>query len=361
MNFAIAAGGTGGHLFPGVAVGEVLIARGHQVMLIVSEKQIDALATEGRSEFRIEKVAGVGLQGKSPAALLEFARKFRAGLKQCRALFASFLPRAVLGMGGFTSLAPILAARGVGAPSFIHESNAIFGKANRLNARLASVVLAGFEETARSLPNAKCLVTGTPIRSSLAHRLPKAEALAMFGLKADRRTLLVMGGSQGAHGLNIAVSKSLPMLRERAVQVVHLTGAQDESMMRDAYAEAGLPAFVAPFSQRMEAAYSAADFCVARSGAASLTELAHFALPAILVPYPHAAEDHQTANGRIFERGGAAVLIPEREMTGNALAEKLAWLDDPARLAEMSGRAAALASRDAAERIADLILERCHA
>src|SRR4051794_25969821 len=111
MNFVIAAGGTGGHLFPGLAVGEVLLAKGHRVMLVVSEKEIDALATRGRSEFRIEKVPGVGLQSKTPTALIAFAREFWSGLKRCRALFADFEPSAVLGMGGFTSFAPILAGR----------------------------------------------------------------------------------------------------------------------------------------------------------------------------------------------------------------------------------------------------------
>src|SRR6187200_310670 len=109
MNFVIAAGGTGGHLFPGLAVGEVLLARGHRVMLIVSEKEIDAVATQGRSEFRVEKVPGIGLQGKTPAALIAFARKFWSGFKQCKALISDFEPSAVLGMGGFTSFAPILA------------------------------------------------------------------------------------------------------------------------------------------------------------------------------------------------------------------------------------------------------------
>jgi len=359
MNFVIAAGGTGGHLFPGLAVGEVLLDRGHQVMLIVSEKEIDALATDGRAEFRVEKVAGVGLQGKSPAALLQFARRFRAGLKQCRELFASFAPHAVLGMGGFTSLAPILAARKHRAPGFVHESNAIAGKANRLNARLATAVLIGFPEAARSFSRSKCLVTGTPIRKTLAHRVPKPDALAVFGFQPGRRTLLVMGGSQGAHGLNLAIVNALPALRERMMQVIHLTGRQDEATMREAYKKEGVTAFVAPFSQRMEAAYSAADFCIARSGAASLTEIAHFALPSILVPYPHAAEDHQTANANIFERAGAAALLPEREIRGDVLAQKLLWLDDSARLAEMSARSAALAPGNAAERVADVILEHC--
>jgi UDP-N-acetylglucosamine--N-acetylmuramyl-(pentapeptide) pyrophosphoryl-undecaprenol N-acetylglucosamine transferase len=357
MNFVIAAGGTGGHLFPGLAVGEVLLTRGHRVMLIVSEKEIDALATQGRSEFRVERVPGIGLQRKSPGALIAFARKFWSGLKQCRALCADFQPSAVLGMGGFTSFAPILAGRRRDLPTFVHESNAIPGKANRLNARYCSAVLVGFEECARYFPKSKCIVTGTPIRQTLAVKLERSAALAEFGLSAERKTLLVMGGSQGAHGINVSLTKAIDVLKASPVQVIHLTGQSDEAMMRDAYAKAGIPAFVAAFWHRMEVAYSAADFCIARSGAASLTELSHFALPSLLIPYPHAADDHQTFNAKIFERGGAAMLLAEHEITGEVLGQKLRWfLDEPARLAEMSARSAALAPRDAAERVADVIL-----
>jgi UDP-N-acetylglucosamine--N-acetylmuramyl-(pentapeptide) pyrophosphoryl-undecaprenol N-acetylglucosamine transferase len=357
MNFAIAAGGTGGHLFPGVAVGEVLVKRGHRVMLIISEKQIDSLATQGRSEFRIERVPGVGLQGRSPVALVKFALKFRAGLAQVKSLFRDFAPHAVLGMGGFTSTAPILAGRSRKIPTFVHESNAIPGKANKLNARLVTRVLLGFAECAQFFPQGKCEVTGTPIRSSLVERPPKAAALAAFNLTPGTPTLLVMGGSQGARGINDALIAALPRLAGTPLQVIHLSGATDEARLRENYAKAGVPAFVAAFHHRMEQAYSAADFAIARSGAASLTELSHFALPSILIPYPHAAEDHQTLNAKIFERAGAAALLSERETSGENLAEKLLWfLSDPKRLAEASARSASLAPQHAAEQVADVVI-----
>ena len=350
MNFVIAAGGTGGHLFPGLAVGEVLLARGHRVMLIISEKEIDALATQGRGEFRIERVPGVGLHSKSPLALLKFALKFRAGLNQVKALYRDFAPHAVLGMGGFTSTGPILAGRARKIPTFVHESNAISGKSNRLNARLVTRVLIGFEECARTFPAGKCDVTGTPIRTSLAERIEKTQALAAFGLTPGRPTLLVMGGSQGAHGINQALINALPQF----------TGKQDEQLMRESYAQAGIPAFTAAFCHQMQEAYSAADFVISRSGAASLTELSHFALPGILIPYPFAAEDHQTFNAKIFERTGAATLLQERETTGENLAKKLLWfLDDPTRLAEAAARSAQRAPHAAAERVADTILKYC--
>ena len=205
MNIVIAAGGTGGHLFPGLAVGEVLIQRGHSVMLLISEKEIDALATRERPEFRIEKLPGIGLPRLLSPALFTFLRRFWQGLSRCGALYRNFKPDAVLGMGGFTSTAPILAGRRRGIPTFLHESNAIPGKANRLNARLAHTVLLGFEECRQYFPSARCQVTGTPIRKTLTERLPKAEARAAFGLNPACRTLLVMGGSQGAAGINRSV------------------------------------------------------------------------------------------------------------------------------------------------------------
>ncbi len=311
MNFVIAAGGTGGHLFPGLAVGEVFVKREHKVMLIISEKEIDSLATQGRSEFRIERVPGVGIQSKSPLALVRFALKFRAGLGQVKSLYRDFQPHAVLGMGGFTSTAPILAGRSRKIPTFVHESNAIPGKANKLNARLVTRVLLGFEECAKFLPEGKCEITGTPIRTSLAERLAKPAALATFNLTSGPPTLLVMGGSQGARGINQALIAALPKLAGRSLQIIHLSGSADEGQLRESYSKAGIPAFVAAFHHRMEEAYSAADFAIARSGAASLTELSHFALPAILIPYPFAAEDHQTLNAKIFERAGAAALLSE--------------------------------------------------
>ncbi len=360
MNIVIAAGGTGGHLFPGLAVGEVLLRRGHGVMLIISQKEIDSLATQGRTEFRIERMPGVGLQSKSPVEMVKFVLKFFSGLSHVKALYRDFQPHVVLGMGGFTCTAPILAGRSRKIPTFVHESNAIPGKSNKLNARLVTRVLLGFEECAQFFPAGKSTVTGTPIRTSLATRLDKTQALAAFGLQPGKPTLLVMGGSQGAHGINQALINALPQLAGKPLQIIHLAGKQDEQLMRDSYAKAGIAAFVAAFHHQMEQAYSAADFTIARSGAASLTELSHFALPGILIPYPYAAEDHQTFNAKIFERAGAATLLHERETTGENLAKKLLWfLDDPARFSDMSARSASLAPKQAAERVADTILNSC--
>lgn len=361
MRFVIAAGGTGGHLFPGLAVGEVLVSRGHEVMLLISEKAIDATATQGRTEFRIEKVSGEGLQSKSPLAILRFFLKLGKGIRQCKRLYREWSPAAVLGMGGFTCFAPIYAGKKRGVPTFVHESNAIPGRANKLNARYVNRVLLGFDECKTHFPKASCEVTGTPVRTALTKPADKAAARRAFGLTEDKTTLLVMGGSQGASGLNRRMIEALPKLKGRVFQVIHLTGKADEEIARAAYKEAGVPAHVAAFHHAMQDAYAATDLAIARSGAASLTEISYFGLPSILIPYPFAADDHQTANAAIFDRARAGVLLKESEATGETLAQVIAsFLDTPAQLESMAQRSRQLAPGDAASRVAETILRSCN-
>jgi len=360
MRVAIAGGGTGGHLFPALAVGEALKARGHEVLVFISEKEVDALAIKGRSDFRFEKLPSVGMPKLLSPAIFAFLSRFNASLAPCRRIFAEFKPDAVLGMGGFTSTPPILAGKLRRVPTFIHESNAIPGKANKINARLSTRVLLGFSECRRFFPQAKCEVTGTPIRSSLMKRVPREKALDLFGLKPDRLTVLVMGGSQGARGINEAVRQAVPHLSAGRFQFVHLTGPQGEQEMRETYAKASIPAHVAPFCHEMEAAYSAADLVIARSGAASLAEISHFGLPGVLIPYPYAAENHQHFNAEIFARAGAATLLKEADATGETLSAVIRNLTgDAGQLQTMAGRCRSLAPDDAAERVAATVERYC--
>jgi UDP-N-acetylglucosamine--N-acetylmuramyl-(pentapeptide) pyrophosphoryl-undecaprenol N-acetylglucosamine transferase len=353
MNAVIACGGTGGHLFPGIAVAEVLRERGHEVMLFVSEKEVDTLALSGHSDLRYEKLPTVGLPSPFSPAILGFLRRFNESLSLCRSIYRKFKPQVVLGMGGFTSTAPILAGRMRGVATFIHESNAIPGKANRLTARIARAVLLGFKECAPFFPKARTEVTGTPIRTEL-RRMDRRVAREKLGLQRDLPTLLVMGGSQGASGINQAVIKSLPSLHDVPLQVIHLSGVRDERLMADNYQRENIPAFVAPFHHHMEEVYSAADIAVARSGAASLAELAFFSLPGILIPFPYAAEDHQTRNAEIFSRAGAAIILKEFELSGDLLARRIKELiTDAPKVQRMSESASRLASKNAARLVVD--------
>jgi UDP-N-acetylglucosamine--N-acetylmuramyl-(pentapeptide) pyrophosphoryl-undecaprenol N-acetylglucosamine transferase len=351
MNAVIACGGTGGHLFPGIAVAEVLRDRGHEVMLLISEKEIDALALSEGTKFQFEKLPTVGLPSPFSPVIFGFLRRFGESLSLCRSIYREFKPQVVLGMGGFTSTAPVLAGRMRGVSTFIHESNAVPGKANRLTARMVRAVLLGFKECAPFFPKVRTEVTGTPIRNEL-RPIDRHVARQKLGLSDDLTTLLVMGGSQGASGINQAMIKSLPLLHAAPFQVIHLSGSRDERLVADNYRRENIPAFVAPFYHRVEEAYSAADFAIARAGAASLAELAAFALPALLIPFPYAADDHQTRNAEIFARAGGAILLKESEISNDLLARKIKEvLGDTQRLRRMSEKCSRLAPKDAANRV----------
>jgi UDP-N-acetylglucosamine--N-acetylmuramyl-(pentapeptide) pyrophosphoryl-undecaprenol N-acetylglucosamine transferase len=356
MNVVIACGGTGGHLFPGLAVAEVLRDRGHEILLLISEKQIDATAVRERSEFKVEKIPSIGMPKLASAQLFPFVGKFLQGFLACQKIYRSFHPDAVLGMGGFTSTGPILAGRIAGVPTFIHESNAIPGKANRLNARLSEKVLLGFQECRKFFPKSEVAITGTPIRSSLRSRIDRERALENLRLKPALKTVLVMGGSQGAHGINEALGASLPHFTAKPVQFIHLTGKEDEDEVYERYKKEGIPAFVSAFYGRMEEVYTVADVAVARSGAASLTELSYFGLPSILIPYPYAAENHQQLNAKIFANNCAAEMMEESKATGDALAHLIdGLLSDPVKTNGMRSRLRALAPENSAPKIADLV------
>jgi UDP-N-acetylglucosamine--N-acetylmuramyl-(pentapeptide) pyrophosphoryl-undecaprenol N-acetylglucosamine transferase len=353
MNAVIACGGTGGHLFPGLAVAEVLRQRGHDVLLFVSEKEVDALALKEHPEIPFEKLPSIGLPSPFSPTIFGFLRRFNESFARCRAIYRRYKPHVVLGMGGFISTAPVLAGKMRGVPTFIHESNAIPGKANKMTARMVRAVLLGFKECAPFFPRVTTEITGTPIRNEL-QRIDRKIARNKLGLREDVTTLLVMGGSQGASGINQAMIKSLPVLAKTALQVIHLTGTREEKLVADNYRRANLPAFVAAFHHRMEELYSAADLAVARSGAASLAELASFSIPAILIPFPYAADDHQTRNAEVFTRANAAIVVKESEILEDTLARKIRELvDHPELLQRMSQNSARLSSRNAANAVVE--------
>ena len=317
-------------------------------MLFISEKEIDSLAVSNRSEFRFEKLPTIGLPSPFSPAIVRFTQRFHESISLCRRIYRTFNPHVVLGMGGFTSTAPVLAGRMRRIPTFIHESNAFPGKANRLTARMVRAVLLGFKECAQFFPKARTEITGTPIRAGL-QRMERGAARRKLGLREDLRTLLVMGGSQGASGINQSIIKSLPALQGEPFQVIHLAGARDERLAADNYQRENIPAYVAAFHHAMEEVYSAADIAVARSGAASLAELSAFSLPCVLIPFPYAADDHQTRNAEIFTRADAAIMLREAELSGDVLARTIREIiSDPQRLHRMSENCGRLAPKNAA-------------
>ncbi|CAN5806764.1 undecaprenyldiphospho-muramoylpentapeptide beta-N-acetylglucosaminyltransferase [soil metagenome] len=352
----IACGGTGGHLFPGLAVAETLKERGHEVLLIVSEKSIDSIALKAHPDFRYEKLPSVGMPSMLSPAFIRFLRRSWESLGYCRNVYRKFRPSVVLGMGGFTSTAPLLAGRLQKLPTFIHESNAIPGRANKLSARFTTKVLLGFGACAPYFPGRECVVTGTPVRRNLDGALDRSSALAAFKLDDTRKTLLVMGGSQGASGINQVLFKCAPLLREQAVQIIHFTGDRDDRLAAANYQREEIPHYVAPFHHRMEDAYAAADLVISRAGAASLSELSHFGLPSILIPYPYATDDHQTYNAKVFVDAGASELQQEQAVAPDGLAALITnLLTNTERREQMAAAASAILPRNAAANVADEI------
>ncbi|MDD5557658.1 MAG: UDP-N-acetylglucosamine--N-acetylmuramyl-(pentapeptide) pyrophosphoryl-undecaprenol N-acetylglucosamine transferase [bacterium] len=355
MRIAFAAGGTGGHLYPALAAAEDLRGRdaSFEALFFVSRRPRDG-ETVGRSGFPFRPLPGRGLGG-GPAGALAAA----LGAAGAWAASASVMRRrrieAVAGFGAYVSVGPVLAARTLGLGIVVHEQNALMGRANRRLARWADGV-------ARGLPPAEGLrrghvLTGVPVRPSVLSPPGREEARARLGLEGNRFTLLVMGGSQGARALNEAAAADAPLLaRGGGVQVVHLSGAEGCGMVRAAYGGAGLPAAVFAYLEEIEWAYAAADLAVCRCGAMTLAEIAASGLPAVLVPFPRAADDHQAVNARVFEAAGAAVVRPEAGLRPGALAGLVrSLMDDPGARRRMGTAARSLAVPDAARRLADLI------
>ncbi len=352
---AIACGGTGGHLFPGLAVADQLRARGCPVTLLISPKEVDQHAVRNATGVSVVTLPAVGWTG---GRLIAFLRGFRASYRASRRLFQHQRPAAVLAMGGFTSAPPVLAGRRAGAETFLHESNAIPGRANRWLSWIIGQAFVGFAEAAPRLHTRNVTVSGTPVRPQFCPRNP-GECRAALGLDPRQPVALVMGGSQGARGVNDLVLAALPLVAGGApdLQWFHLTGPNDFAQVRDHYAALGLPGRVHPFFDQMELALGAATVAVSRAGASSLAELAALRVPAVLVPYPAAADDHQLHNARAFERTGAALLLQQGSATPESLARAILDLlhNDELR-ARMSAALAPWHAPRAAEQIAQALL-----
>jgi UDP-N-acetylglucosamine--N-acetylmuramyl-(pentapeptide) pyrophosphoryl-undecaprenol N-acetylglucosamine transferase len=307
----IACGGTGGHLFPGLAVADELILQGASVAVMISPKQVDQRAVRGAQGLEICTLPAVALQSGSR---LSFFSTVARSARVCLREFRRRPPAAVLAMGGFTGAGPVIAARVLGLPVFLHESNTVPGRANRLLSRFATTVFTGFPSAGAKFRRGATHV-GTPVR----HQFSPAEEAGcrrLLGLDPERPVVLIAGGSQGARGINDMILRAVPGARSLLPhwQWLHLTGSADEERVRAAYAAEGIDAQVHGFWDRMEIALGAASVAVMRSGASSMAELAAMRVPSVLVPYPQAADNHQFHNACAFESTGAAVLIEQSDL-----------------------------------------------
>lgn len=306
----IAAGGTGGHSYPGMAVACALRDRGWEPLMVVREgdASLPRLEAEGLAALPVDLH---GLPRRPGLNLLRFIGKLGSSMRLLSRALASFQPDLALGMGGYLTFPLAYAAWRRGVPRAVHESNAVLGLANKAAAALGGTVFWGLP------PHAGAgTVVGTPVRPALWTRRGPAESRRALGLDPARTTLLAFGGSQGAKGINAALAAALKTLDAPSLQVLLLAGKGKADEVREAYRGAGVKTDVREYLEDMGAAYGAADLVLCRAGASTLAELAVQRKPALLVPYPHAAADHQDVNARVFERAGAAVRLREAELGG---------------------------------------------
>ncbi len=362
MRLLVAGGGTGGHLFPGVAVAECWLAAGEDraVAFAGTTRGMEARVVPelGHRFFAVRAgaVAGGGLLAK-----LASLGQVLLGMRDAGVVLRDFDPHVVLGVGGYASVPVMLRSVLARRPTAIQEQNAAPGLANRLLGPLVRRVFVSFESSLGHFPAGRAVLTGNPIRSSVLERLDETRRLRAAHGRSAALSVLVVGGSQGSRFLNEHVPAAIAeWLKKRASatelrvapEIVHQTGAADEASTRARYQELGLAAQVVPFIHDMGAAYGAADLVVARAGAGTLSELAAVGTPALLVPYPLAGA-HQEANARAYESLGAAVCVTQTEATAARLADEIGrLLDDNERRRRMAAAALAVARPRAAEQIA---------
>ncbi len=348
LRIAVACGGTGGHTFPGLATGRVLRARGHEVTVLQAGRDIEAATLKGwdGSAFKT---------GARPIRLATLPAFVRSVLRTWR-FFGAWRPEAVLAMGSYASIPPVIAARLRGIPVVLHEANAVPGKAIAFLARRAAATAISFEECAKWLPQGSRIErTGLPVRTELLDQPPLGGFATEGGF-----TVFVTGGSQGAHAVNELASVALASLAAKkaipGLRIIHQTGAADEEAVRARYREAGADAQVFSFFDQMGGAMKVADYAIARAGAATCAELCLFGLPALLIPLPIAVRDHQYLNAKHLAEAGAAEVVRQEALDAAGIESRLlAIAADRAKLAGMRAAARALAAPDAADRLADLV------
>lgn len=369
MKLIIAGGGTGGHLFPGMAVAEEFMARDPEsrVLFVGTERGIEARAVPAAG-FRLELISATGIRGKGIGAKLKGAGLMLNGYRQSRAVLASFNPDAVLGVGGYASLPVLLAARRMGIPCFIHEQNAVPGMTNKLLARMVDRIFITVRESARFFPVEKTLLTGNPLRRQILDRLANADREKGGVDSPDLRpitpesefNLLVFGGSQGAHAINLAMVEALPHLKRGGLrlEITHQTGERDCPEVTAAYGAAGIEARVLPFITDMAAEYARADLIICRAGATTIAEVTAMGKACLFIPFPYAVDDHQRRNAEALLNRSACFMLLERDLNGARLAEMIMNLAGDLELTRRTGeKAFGEAHLDAAAIIVDELMK----
>ncbi len=354
LRIGVACGGTGGHIFPGLATANELVARGHEVTLWMAGKDIENDAVKAwKGEIITIPSEGFqfGLSPRSVKTVFKLFKAYRLSLSKMRGR----APDVMLAMGSYASFGPVKAAAKLGVPYVLHEANLLPGRAVSLLARDADTIAVSFEKTGYYLKHHNIVLTGMPLRKDiqLACDAPRGERA-----ETDPLRIMVMGGSRGARVLNEVIPRALAMAAEKgvALEVEHIAGLQETEAIEALYAKAGAKANVHHFVQRMEEIYLKTDLAICRSGAATCAELAVFGVPALLVPYPHAVRDHQMSNARIMQDSGAADVVAQEDLTATWLRDYLVSVSEkPARLERMAAAMKKRGQSNAADQLADLL------
>jgi UDP-N-acetylglucosamine--N-acetylmuramyl-(pentapeptide) pyrophosphoryl-undecaprenol N-acetylglucosamine transferase len=352
MRVIITGGGTGGHLFPGIALATGLQQRvaGCEVMFIGTRRKLDR-ETLAEFDFQLESIACMGLKGMGLTHRLKSLAGLPGAVFEARRIIRKFGPDLVFGVGGYVTGPVLLAAKLLSIPTCIHEQNSVAGLANRMISRFVDRVFVSIPGK-YPFPPHKTVVAGNPVRD---------EILAAAGEKQEKKkdelTLLVLGGSLGAHRINMLMLEAIAIIQgksDSAVHLIHQTGIADEDRVRGGYAAAGMEAEVAPFFKDMASLYKRADLVVARAGATTLAELSVMGLPALLIPYPYAADDHQGKNGSYYVDGGGACMYRESELDEKLLASAITeLLQSPGELHSMAAQMKKMGRPDATSKILD--------
>jgi len=347
----IATGGTGGHIFPALAVADALTARhpGAAILFAGGAGPEGDMARRHGLDFL--ELPARGIMGRGVSGLLGGLAWLGRGLPLALREVRRFRPDAAIGFGGYAGFCPVLAAALLGIPTAVHEQNSVPGVTNKVLGRVVKRIFLSFPDASGAFPAGKTVLTGNPVREVI---LAAGRARMADADRAPGARVLVLGGSQGARPVNDAVIAALPRLMDQGVTLTHQAGRADADRVRTAYAAAGAdPAQVRDFIDDMAAAYAQADLAVCRAGATTVFEVAATGVPALFVPFPQATHDHQTMNARALADTGAARLLPQAGLTGESLAEAvLALLGDAQQLTTMGRAARAFARPDAASDIA---------
>lgn len=349
MRGVIAGGGTGGHLFPGIAIAEAFVGRetGNEVLFVGTGRGMDVKVLAG-GKFPLKTISARPLKGIPLVGKVKAIWNIPRAISDARSILKEFQPQIVLGVGGYSSGPTLLAAFLLGIKRVIHEPNVVPGMTNRLLRRFCQRIFVSFEETKKYFPKEKTIVTGTPVRR---------EIIEMKGRqKGDRFTILIFGGSMGAHRINEKMMEALDFLKgiKDSVRIFHQTGSRDVDFVSGGYREKGFEASVKPFFDEMATYYQLSDLIVCRAGASTIAELAVSGKAAIFIPYPYAAHQHQLINARTLAEMGAGKMIRDADLSGPILAQTILSLyDQPEERARIEKGIRQLARPRAAEEIVD--------